>query len=242
MKLLLISNSTNSGEAYLEYPKNEILKFLGDKPVKALFIPYAGVTITYNEYAERVRSRFREIGHDIISIHTCSSPVEAVKNAKAIVIGGGNTFMLISALYEYKLIEPIREKVKSGLPFIGWSAGANVACPTICTTNDMPVFQPESFKALNLIPFQINPHYTEASPPGHAGETRQARIEEYIIVNPGIFVIGLREGTMLLIKDEDITLIGSRSAKVFTSGKLPFEVTPGQDLRFLLKEPNDYGS
>ena len=198
MRLLLISNSTNPGEQYLDYPKQNIREFLGDKHIKALFIPYAAVTFSYDDYELKVRDRFREVGHDIISIHHYTDPVSAVQKASAIVVGGGNTWMLLKLLHDHKLIEPVREKILAGTPYIGWSAGSNVACPTIRTTNDMPVAEPSSFRAFNLIPFQINPHYLDANPAGHAGETREQRIEEFIEVNPGIWVAGLREGTMFL--------------------------------------------
>ena len=215
MRLLLISNSTNPGEPYLDYPKNSIREFLGTRHVKALFIPYAAVTFSFDDYEMKVRDRFREVGHDVISIHHYSDPIKAVKNASAIVVGGGNTWMLLKLLRINKLIEPVREKVKSGTPYIGWSAGSNVACPTIMTTNDMPVTRPDSFKAFNLIPFQINPHFLDANPTGHAGETREQRIGEFIEVNQKTWVAGLREGTMLLIVDGKISLTGPRKARIF---------------------------
>lgn len=234
MRLLLISNSTNAGEAYLDHPKQQIKDFLGDTQVSALFIPYAGVTISIDDYETRVKDRFNEIGHDIVSIHHFTDPVKAVESSEAIVIGGGNTFRLLKLMQDYNLIEPIRDKVFSGTPFIGWSAGANIACPTISTTNDMPIVQPESFRALNLIPFQINPHYLDANPRGHAGETREMRIEEYIEVNRDIHVIGLREGTMFLIERDKIQLIGSQSARVFKYGQNPIELKPGDHCQFLI--------
>lgn len=235
MRLLLISNSTNPGEPYLDYPKNNIRKFLGDKTVKALFIPYAAVTFSFDEYEKKVAERFREIGHDIISIHHFDQPVQAVKEAEAIVVGGGNTWQLIKLIRENRLIEPVREKVLSGTPYIGWSAGSNVACPTIRTTNDMPVTEPDSFSSFNLIPFQINPHYLDANPEGHAGETREQRIEEFITVNHGIYVAGLREGTMLLLEKDHLNLIGPRKIRIFKYGMQPSELSSNDDLSFLLK-------
>jgi dipeptidase E len=235
MRLLLISNSTNPGEQYLDYPKQNIREFLGDKHIKALFIPYAAVTFSYDDYELKVRERFREVGHDIISIHHYTDPVDAVQKASAIVVGGGNTWMLLKLLHDHKLIEPVREKILSGTPYIGWSAGSNVACPTIRTTNDMPVAEPFSFRAFNLIPFQINPHYLDANPAGHAGETREQRIEEFIEVNPGIWVAGLREGTMFMIEDRNITLIGCRNARVFKKDHQPLELGENDDFRFLFK-------
>jgi len=236
MRLLLISNSTNAGEAYLDYPKNNIRSFLGSKKVKALFIPYAAVSLTYDEYEQKVRMRFREVGHDVVSIHHIADPVSAVENAPAIVVGGGNTWMLLKCLRDNKLINPIREKVISGTPYIGWSAGSNVACPTIMTTNDMPVARPSSFRAFNLIPFQINPHYLDANPAGHASETREQRILEFIETNRNIFVAGLREGTMLLLEDGRLSLIGLRNARIFRYGSDPSEVSRNDDLSFLLRK------
>ena len=235
MRLLLISNSTNAGEAYLDYPKNNIRDFLGTLKVKALFIPYAAVTFPYNEYEEKVRERFTEVGHDVISIHHFSDPVKAVMEAPAIVVGGGNTWMLLRCLRENGLIAPVRKRVLAGVPYIGWSAGSNVTCPTIMTTNDMPVTAPRSLKAFGLIPFQINPHYLDANPDGHAGETREQRIEEYIEVNRNIFVAGLREGTMFLMEGRKLSLIGPRNTRIFRYGSDPAEISPGTDLSFLLR-------
>lgn len=234
MRLLLISNSTNAGESYLEYPKNQIRDFLGRKPVKCVFIPYAAVTFSFDDYLARVSQRFNEIGHPIDSVHHYSDPSKAIEESEAIITGGGNTFHLIKHLQENNLIEIIREKVISGTPYVGWSAGANVACPAIYTTNDMPVIQPESFRAFNLIPFQINPHYTDLNPEGHAGETRQARIEEFIALHPNTYVAGLREGTMLLIENQNIRLIGKRNIRIFRYGMEAKEIEPDGDLSFLL--------
>lgn len=235
MRLLLISNSTNSGEEYLDYPKPMIKEFLGKKHIKALFIPYAAITFSYDDYELKVRDRFREVGHDIISIHHYSDPVNAVEKALAIVVGGGNTWMLLKLLRYYRLIEPVRKKILAGTPYIGWSAGSNVACPTIRTTNDMPVVEPSSFKAFNLIPFQINPHYLDANPSGHAGETREQRIVEFIEINPEIWVAGLREGTMFLIEGPEISLIGPRKARIFKKDRQPLELGENDDFRFLFK-------
>lgn len=234
MRLLLISNSTNPGEPYLDYPKNNIKSFLGNKPVKALFIPYAAVTFSFDTYEEKVSERFREIGHEIVSIHRFSDPVAAVNDASAIVVGGGNTWKLLKMIRDNKLIEAIRQKVISGTPYVGWSAGSNMACPSIRTTNDMPVVEPDSFSAFNLIPFQINPHYLDANPVGHAGETREQRIEEFILANPGMYVAGLREGCMLLREDAKLKLIGNRTLRLFKKGNVPVELTSNDDLSFLL--------
>lgn len=164
MQLLLISNSTNPGESYLDYPKKEIEKFLGEQKVTALFVPYAAVTFSYDEYVEKVKERFNEVGHDVEGIHNFSDPIEAVRKAEAIVIGGGNTWQLIRCLRDQGLLNAIREKVQEGTPYIGWSAGSNVACPSLRTTNDMPIIDPKGFDCMNLVPFQINPHYLDAHP------------------------------------------------------------------------------
>lgn len=234
MRLLLISNSTAPGEPYLDYPKYNIRDFLGSKPIKALFIPYAAVTFTYKTYEEKVNERFREIGHEVVSIHHFADPVEAISEARAIIVGGGNTWKLLKTIRENKLIEAVREKVMSGTPYIGWSAGSNMACPTIKTTNDMAIVEPDSFEAFNLIPFQINPHYLDSNPEGYAGETREQRIEEFIEANPGTVVAGLREGTMLLRENNNISLIGKRRMRVFRKGMAPAEMGPEDDLSFLL--------
>jgi dipeptidase E len=229
MRLLLISNSTNAGEAYLDYPKFHIRDFLGKKGLNCLFLPYAGVTIGFDDYEARVKARFAEIGHNVTSIHHASDPVAAVKSAEAIVVGGGNTFQLIKMIQEFGLIGPVREKVLEGTPFVGWSAGSNVTCPTIRTTNDMPILEPESFNALNLIPFQINPHYTDLNPPGHGGETREDRIMEYLTANPGDTVLGLREGCMLTVEGEQMKLTGNRPVRLFRFNENPVELDESHD-------------
>ena len=235
MKLLLISNSTNPGEAYLDYPKAQIGKFLGAKPVRALFIPYAGVTFSYDDYEKKVENRFSELGHHVIGIHRFTDPVKAVEDAEAIVVGGGNTWKLVQMLHLNRLMEPIRKKALGGTPYIGWSAGSNVACPTLRTTNDMPIIDPVGFDTLNLVPFQINPHYTDAHPEGHGGETREDRIREFIEINPDVYVVGLREATMFLLENRQLTLIGNRPARIFKKGPAPKELNAGDDFSFLLK-------
>lgn len=224
-----------AGEAYLDYPKFEIQKFLGSSIKKVLFIPYAGVGFSYDEYTEKVRDRFSEIGFEVEGIHTFSDPVEAVKNAEALVVGGGNTFHLVHEIHRNNLIDVVRERVNQGMPFVGWSAGSNVACPSLKTTNDMPIIEPASFETFNLIPFQINPHYLDANPDGHAGETRETRILEFLAVNKDMTVVGLREGCMFHVENNSIKLIGERSLRIFQYGKEPYEIEPDGDFSFLLK-------
>lgn len=235
MRLLLISNSTNPGEPYLDYPKNNIKEFLGTEPVKALFIPYAAVTFSYDEYEAKVNNRFREIGHSVIGIHHFSDPQEAVKQAEAIIVGGGNTWKLVRTMHDNGIIDLIQSKVKSGTPYIGWSAGSNVACPTLRTTNDMPIIDPKGFDVINLVPFQINPHYLDVHPQGHGGETREDRINEFITENQDIFVIGLREGSMLNLEGDTLKLIGKKSARIFKYGEEPKELSANDDFSFLMK-------
>ena len=235
MRLLLISNSTNAGEEYLEYPVPYIKKFLGEESLDCAFIPYAGVSLSFDEYITKVRKRFKEAGHNISSVHETQDPVDLIRSSDAIVVGGGNTWHLLKMIQDNKLIEPIVKKKKKGKPYIGWSAGSNMACPTIKTTNDMPIIEPESFKAFNLIPFQINPHYLDANPEGHAGETREARIEEFLEVNKYTYVLGLREGTMLLLENGQLRLEGLRNARLFHHGNEPVELGINDDFNFLIK-------
>ena len=234
MKLLLISNSTNVGEPYLTYPMPHIKEFLGNKPLKAIFIPYAAVSFSYDEYETKVKERFTQIGHEITSIHREANPVKAIESADVIVVGGGNTFHLLAKIYENILIDAVRKKVAQNTPFIGWSAGSNVACPTICTTNDMPIIQPQSFEAFNFIPFQINPHYIDANPEGHAGETREERINEFMEANKKVYVAGLREGCMLKIENNSICLIGKKPLRVFHYGIKTKEFSVNDNLDFIL--------
>jgi len=234
MRLLLISNSTMQGEPYLDYPKHEIQKFLGEKVVTALFIPYAAVTFSFDQYESKVEERFAEIGHHISSIHHFIDPVEAIEKAEAIVVGGGNTWQLVRMMHDNRLMDAIREKIEQGTPYIGWSAGSNVACPTLQTTNDMPVVDPKGFDCMGMVPFQINPHYLDANPAGHGGETREQRIEEFLEVNPEITVVGLREGTMLKCENNSLKMIGSRKARIFKKGIPPEELSENDDFSFLL--------
>ena len=233
MNLLLISNSTNAGEAYLKYPIHEIAKSL-EGIDEVVFVPYAAVTFSYDEYEAKVQDRLNEIGVKVRSIHHAINKRNFIRHAKAIMIGGGNTFALLKKMQEEDLLDMIFHRVKAGVPYIGWSAGSNVTCPTICTTNDMPIVQPESFRAIGLVSFQINPHYLDANPEGHAGETREQRIEEYIEANPRRYVVGLREGCMLRYVDGKLELIGSRPMRIFKKGVATYEVQPGDDLSFLL--------
>lgn len=233
MKLLLISNSTNAGEEYLKYPVENIGKHL-QGVCEIVFVPYAAVTFSYDEYERKVQKRFDEIGVRVRSVHRAADPRKAIREAEAICVGGGNTFALAKKMQEQGLMTAILRKIKEGIPYVGWSAGSNVCCPTICTTNDMPIVEPQSFKAIGAVRFQINPHYLDANPEGHAGETREQRILEYIEANPRRYVVGLREGCMLRLENGSLELIGSRPMRIFKKGIEPFEVKAGDDLSFLL--------
>ena len=234
MNLLLISNSTNAGEAYLKYPIAEIEKTLAGV-TEVVFIPYAAVTFSYEEYERKVQERFDEIGIKVRSVHRALNKRNFVRHAQAIVIGGGNTFALLKKMQEEDLLDVIFRRVRAGVPYVGWSAGSNVTCPTICTTNDMPIVEPQSFRAIGLVPFQINPHYLDANPAGHAGETREQRILEYLEANRSRYVVGLREGCMIRIKDENLELIGSRTMRIFKKGLETYGVWSGDDISFLIK-------
>ncbi|MBN1338423.1 MAG: dipeptidase PepE [Bacteroidales bacterium] len=241
-RLLLISNSTNYGENYLEWPKHHISDFLSKTGVKrALFIPYAGIALSdqgiessYDAYEERVNRVFNGLGYNLYSIHRERDPVQSIRDALAIVVGGGNTFHLVYMLHELKLMKPIKEMVESGTPFIGWSAGANIACPSMKTTNDMPVIEPQSMSCLGLVPFQINPHYLDANPEGHGGETREQRLEEFMVINQNIYIVGLREGTLLTVGNGKISLSGKKPMRVFKAGETPREYSGEDDIGFLL--------
>lgn len=234
MKLLLLSNSTNAGEEYLIYPEDHIKTFLKDESRSLLFIPYAAVSFSYDEYEDKVKTRFNDWGYEITSIHKFNDPVKAIKNTKGIVVGGGNTFHLLFQLQKNKLLTPIVKAVGKGIPYIGWSAGSNITCPTIMTTNDMPVIEPKTFSALHLLPFQINPHYVDSNPHGHAGETREERINEFIEVHPDVYVAGLREGTGFHIENNIIHLVGKKSVRIFKKGIQPLELGTRDNFDFLL--------
>jgi dipeptidase E len=227
MRLLLLSNSTNFGSTFLGHADAMIHEFFGDEVGEVLFVPYAAVRFPFDAFAEKVAERFRPLGYRIRSIHSEADPVAAVERAEAIAVGGGNTFQLLKRLYDEGLLDAIRSRVQDGIPYAGWSAGSNVACPTIRTTNDMPIVEPPSFAALGLVPFQINPHYTNAVIPDHGGESRKDRLLEFVEANPGMPVVGLREGTAILVDGLRTTLLGGRPAIVLLHEREPREISPG---------------
>lgn len=226
-RLLLISNSTLHGSGYLDHAESEIRKFLGELKT-VLFVPFA--LFDRDKYAATAQARFQRMGYELTSIHTAANPVQAVEETDAMFIGGGNTFRLLKTLYEFALLDVIRRRVGGGMPYIGSSAGSNMACPTIRTTNDMPIVQPPSFNALGLVSFQINPHYLDPDPNSrHMGETREERIVQFLEENETP-VVGLREGAMLRVENDEITLRGSTGARIFRRGFEPVEVLPGAKL------------
>ncbi len=232
-RLLLISNSTNYGEEYLNYTKPHIKGFLGNDVKEVLFIPYAGVSMSYDDYASKVENIFMKLGYGLKSLHKAQDPVAAVEEAEAIIVGGGNTFHLVHKMHETGVMAAIRKKAREGTPYIGWSAGSNVACPSLKTTNDMPIIEPTSFSTLDLVSFQINPHYTDAIIPNHNGESREDRIREFLVANPEMIVVGLKEGTMLRIEGEDVKYIGSKTIKVFRKDEPTLEFDKNASLDFL---------
>lgn len=233
MKLLLISNSTLHGSGYLDHCADEIVTILGKNIKSVLFIPFARPSgISHEEYAAKAGERYKAMGIKLTSVHEYEDMPKAVAEAESIFIGGGNSFLLVSQLHNYSLIEPIAARVRNGMPYIGTSAGSNVACPTIMTTNDMPIIEPKSFNALNLVPFQINPHYLDPDPDStHKGETRETRIREFLAFNDKR-VVGLREGAMVLVNNDTRLLKGTTGARIFERGKEPYEINPGDDVGF----------
>ncbi|KAJ4428298.1 hypothetical protein ANN_24316 [Periplaneta americana] len=214
-RVLLLSNSTLHGAEYLQHAYEDISKFLKERGVsRILFVPYA--LKDHDGYTSKVKRVFEKWGYGVSSAHEEKDPVQAVKDAEAFFVGGGNTFQLLKALYDGKLIEPIRKRVlEDGIPYIGSSAGSNVATVSICTTNDMPIVYPPSFAALGLVPFNINPHYLDSNPEKHMGETREERIRQYHEIPDSPPVVGLREGSLLLIEGDRISLKGNQCARIF---------------------------
>ena len=204
---LLISASSYQDTGYLRHCKNWVKDFLGESgKEEILFIPYAGVRRTNDEYEQKVIDRLKN--KNIKSIHHYEDKISAIKNASSIAVGGGNTFMLLYTLYKLNLIEPIKEAVANGAKYFGWSAGANIAGKTMMTTNDMPIIMPKSFDSLNIFQYQINPHFISGKLAGHNGESREERLEEFLIANPKDTIYALPEGTALLIADNEAEVIG----------------------------------
>jgi dipeptidase E len=238
-RLLLISNGSEIvGENATEAGRTRFATFLGESTKRLLFIPYASVIRSYEECADITRANFAPMGYEVELVHESSDPRAAVAMADAIVIPGGNTFRLLMLLHENNLMGTVCARVDAGIPYVGWSAGSNVACPTIRTTNDMPVIEPPGLSGLNLVPFQINPHYTDRSLDGHHGETRDERLAEFVHLNAGVHVVGLREGSMLQIEGSTVQLLGDSPARIFLKGRTPYDLGPDDSFDFLLQESN----
>ena len=228
--IIIASTSTIHGGESLDYLLDELSIFFKDVS-EILFIPYARPSgITHDEYTQKVSVPFNKIGKKIVGIHEFENPKEAIKNAKGIFTGGGNTFVLVNQLYKNDLIDTIKTEVKNGTPYIGTSAGSNICGLTINTTNDMPIVYPPSFKTFGFVPFNINPHYLDPDPTSkHMGETRETRIKEFHKFNTQP-VIGIREGSWLEVKGDTITLKGTLDARIFEYDKTPYEIKTGSEL------------
>ncbi|XP_030754845.1 alpha-aspartyl dipeptidase [Sitophilus oryzae] len=236
-QILLLSSSKVHGYEFLEYASQDINDLLSRNNVSSvLFVPYA--LSNHDEYVKRVEKPFKQWGYKVVGIHTQEHPVQAVNQAKAIFVGGGNTFRLLKKLYDLDLVKAIRKRVlEDGIPYIGASAGTNVATRSINTTNDMPIVYPPSFDALKLVPFNINPHYLDLDPDSkHKGETREERILQYQEEEDAFTVLGLREGSTLYVEGNSAILKGIHRARLFEKNKDPVEIDVGSDLSYLLKE------
>lgn len=224
-RILLASTSTVYGGTYLSYLQDELMDFFTGID-EILFVPYARPSgITHDEYTQIAQQFFNRVGKRIVGLHTFADPKKAIRQAKAIFTGGGNTFVLVNQLYGLEVMDVLREAVENGTLYMGTSAGSNIAGQTMQTTNDMPIVYPPSFKTLGLVPFNINPHYLDPDPQSkHKGETRETRIKEFHVFNDTP-VIGLREGSWLRVEDEKVSLKGDLTARIFLKGQEPYEST-----------------
>jgi dipeptidase E len=237
MKVLAISSSRVGSGGFLEAAIPLIHDFIGNRSLNVSFIPFASVRTDYEEYGAMIKKALASLPYTITTAMPANARTVLAK-ADVIMVGGGNTFKLLHDIYHYKLLALIRNKVKGGTPYIGWSAGANIAGRSIGTTNDMPIIQPPSFGSLGFLPFQINPHYINQTPEGHNGETRDQRLEEFVMLNPGIPVLGLPEGTALRLDQAAVYFTGDTEGVLFQrngEGTVEKRAVPkGEDLSFLL--------
>lgn len=233
--LLLLSSSAVFGMQPLEYALDVVKEFLGEER-SLYFIPYA--LADYDDYTAWAQRVLTPLGVTVKGIHTATSPRQVAEEARVIYVGGGNSFRLLKTLQEHDLLATLRARVEAGeLRYMGSSAGTNIACPSLRTTNDMPIVQPSSFSALGLIPFQINPHYLDPDPNStHRGETREQRIEQFLEEND-VPVLGMREGCWLRRRGSELLLGGITGARLFTRNAYPQEIAPGTDLSWLLERP-----
>jgi dipeptidase E len=234
-RLLLLSNSRDAEGRYLHHCRDALAAHLAG--VRRLaFVPYAGVGLPWDGYAARVREALAPLGVAVEGVHERDDPVAAVRAADAVAVGGGNTFHLLATLQRTGVLDALRARALDGTPYVGWSAGSVVACPTLGTTNDMPIVQPPAgFGALGLVRFQINAHFTDAHPPGFQGETRRERLAEYLAANDGARVIGLPEGDWLEVEGAEVTLRGAHPAALFVAGREAEWAEPGAALGSLLE-------
>ena len=234
INLLIASTSTVHGSGYLEYLIDEVKHFFkGSENI--VFVPFARPGgISWDKYTEVAKEGFKKAGLNLTGIHEGESMDEKLDQADGIFVGGGNTFVLLNTLYEKNLIGKIQDKLRSGTPYMGTSAGSNILGKSIRTTNDMPIVYPPTFDAIQAVPFTINPHYIDPDPSSkHMGETRETRIKEYLEFNEG-YVVGLREGSYLHVQGNSIELKGALSTRVFHKSEIK-EYEPGESLQFLLQ-------
>jgi dipeptidase E len=230
LRLLLLSNSRNPGAGWLDHAQAELRDFLGKcgatPRAPLLFFPFAAVTLSFAAYSAMARKRFKRMGYELVGAETAGRS----RKYGAFVAGGGNTFRLLHEMQRRGWLKKVEAAVRKGTPYVGWSAGANLACPTIRTTNDMPIIEPASLDAMGLLPFQLNPHYTERSLSRHGGETRDQRIAEFLALNPKLKVLGLREGSLLRVEGRRMEIRLGPGARLFGSGTRPRDLKPGTNL------------
>ncbi len=220
-KVLLMSSSRMGTLDYLEHADAQINRIFEHKKLNIVFIPYAGASFSYDTYENMVKPVFEKLGYNLKSIHRFNDPVEAINGADAIAVGGGNTFALLKRMYDAKIVKLIKKRVeRDKIPYIGWSAGSNVACPTIRTTNDMPIIAPPSLDAIGLIPFQMNPHFISGKPAGHNGESREERLDEFLCINKNEELVAIKEGTGLYVEDDNVTLLGNIDGLYFKQNRV----------------------
>lgn len=235
LRLLLLSNSRNPGGGWLDHAEREIRDFLGaagaTRQAPLLFFPFAAVSMSFDAYTAMARRRFAKMGYELAGAHRATPA--AARSAGGFVAGGGNTFRLLHEMQRRGWLKRVKGEVEKGRPYVGWSAGANLACPTIRTTNDMPVIEPASLSAMGLLGFQLNPHYTERTLAGHGGESRDQRLAEFLALNPRVPVLGLREGSLLRVEGGKLELRLGPGARLFRAGRKPRDLKPGASLEGL---------
>jgi dipeptidase E len=227
LRLLLLSNSRNPGGGWLDHAEDEIREFLGAPDRPLLFFPFAAVSMSFRAYSTMARKRFKRMGYELVG-------AEGARRASgygAYIAGGGNTFRLLHEMQHRGWLEKVERAVRKGTPYIGWSAGSNLACPTIRTTNDMPIIEPRSLSAMGLLRFQLNPHYTERTLARHGGESRDQRLAEFLALNPRMKVLGLREGSLLRVEGRRMELKLGPGGRWFRHGAKPRDIKPGKQGR-----------